>query len=696
MILKPNCTNTFTSMKFTRQLLLLTIATALLSTPALRAQCDVKATMKADFAYKSNAFLLAADLYKKAKGKAKKDKAAKICIQYHIAKCYSKMGEFKKAETQFKSLTSKEGADAYIYLDYANVVKVQGRYEEAKVLFEKYKELNPSDPRGEIGAQSCDLAIKWKDNPTCYQVENMKEWNTKQMDFAAAYASKKMNHVIFTSNRPKSYGGENLISGELWEDMYESKKDKQNKWSVPTALSDEINTKNTDGVGVMDGKFRTLYFTRCFSSKKDGSYCQIYKSTRQGQTWTAAEKLGLSTDSFVTGHPTITADAKFMIFASNMKGGFGGMDLWYATYDKKQKDFVNPVNLGPEINSADNEMYPFLKSDGTLYFSSNRPEGMGGLDIFKAVSTGENTWGNPENMKSPINSESDDFGIFFETGKETGFLSSNRAKGVGSDDIYRFYVPEATITLSGTVRDKDTREVIEGATVEMKDKEGNVITATSDKTGFYKLEIPFGVEYDMQATKKDYYNDVNRASTAGLDPMINCKDTNIVADFNLKTTKVVLEFEIQFIFNQAEPLKEYVDSVNNLLLIIQDNPQVVVEIGAHTDSRGSTESNQKLSERRANWIVAYLIEKGIPADRLVAKGYGEEQPRELTKNMTGLTSGRVFEKGTVLTEEYINGLKTSEGDKQFEDAHTLNRRVSFKILSEDYKGTAPKEDDDAE
>lgn len=681
-------------MRFTK--LTFFLIASMLPVMKISAQCKVKATAKADYAYITNSYSLAIEQYSKAKSKVKKDKAAKSCIDYHLAKCYLKLRDFKKAESKFKAITKTEGVEPVVYLEYANLLKSQGRYEEAKPLYEKYAKMKPSDPTGEIGAKSCEMAVQWINNPSCYQVENRKEWNTKEMDFSPMIASKKGNEVIFSTNRAKSYGRNNPIANELYEDLWKSTKGKDGKWSTPVSLEDPINSEKSEGASTMDSKYRVLYFTRCVSNKKDGSYCAIYKTQRTGNKWNEPEKLELGGDSgTVTGHPTLTDNGQVLIFASNMAGGEGGMDLWYATYDRKKKTFVNPVNLGKEINTRDNEMYPHLRLDGNLYFSSDKPEGMGGLDIYKSVSVGDNKWGKPENMKYPLNSAGDDFGIIFESGKEQGYLSSNRQGGKGSDDIYSFSIPQATITLSGTVRDKETNQPLQNAKVELKDPEGKLVEIKTDATGFYKKDIPFGVTYDMTASKEKYFNDVNRASSFGLDPLINCKDTTIIADFYLKPIKEVT-FEIQFVFTKAQIFPEHIQDIKNLYTILIDNPTLVVEIGGFTDSRGDNKSNQALSERRSQAIIDSLIEMGIEKERLTKKGYGEEVPRTLKEDMKGFETGYIFPKGTVLTDEYLNKLKTEQGDKVFEDGHRLNRRIEMKVLRDDHKPkNPPKDDDDA-
>lgn len=674
----------------------LMVGLALMAAQPAMAQCGHKGTAKADFAYISNNFPEAIKLYQKASGKVGKDKSMKACVAFMVAKCYLKMNEYRRATSQLKKVLRYDPKNAAAVYEYASLLKAEGAYEEAMSEFKKYKQLEPNDPRGELGLKSCELAIQWKNNPTCYQVENVKAWNTRDMEFSPFISSRRQDEIIFTSNRKfkgKGAGKEWGTHGGVPEDLYLVEAERRsNEWKEPKRL-EGLSSEHSEGAGAMDNRYSYMYFTRCFQDKKNGSGCRILKTRRMGTKWAEPENIEIAPDSFVTAHPTISGDGKYMVFASNMTGTKGGMDLWVAEYQRRAKTFVEPKNLGDEINTTDNEVYPHLKLDGTLYFSSNRPEGMGGLDIYKAELTGDKTWGKVENMMYPINSPKDDFGIMFERGQEKGYLSSNREGSRGLDDIWAFSIPTATITLSGTVVDVDSRAPLENATVELTNPDGEKKTITTDKMGFYKMDIPFGVTYDMQATKENYYNDVNRASSMGLDPLKTCKDTNIIADFALKTTKVSLEFEIQFVFDKKEVEPEYMDTVKNLQIILEDNPRLKVEIGAHTDARGNDEYNRKLSERRANEIVRLLVDAGIDPNRLVPNGYGETEPRKLLKDMKGLKTGYIFAKDTVMTEEYINALRTSESEDVFEDAHRINRRVTLKILSEDFKPGTPKEEE---
>ncbi len=661
-------------------------------------QCDTKITAKADFAYSTNSFGAAIEEYDKALSKAGRDKALKSCIQYQIARCHLHLNDYKNASKEFKKLLKNLPENPVFHYEYGNLLKSEGLYEEAKEQFKEYVAKAPDDERGPMAIKSCEDAIAFIKSPTCHKVENMKVWNSKESDYSPIIADKKGTEVYFTSNRAKSTGKENQLWDLLNEDFWSSKKDKKGtKWSTPELLlgGETVNSTFSEGSGDMDKKFSTLYFSRCFggkeAKKEGGSGCRIYQVKQIGNKWDVPVQIALFPDSFVCVHPTVSGDGKYMIFASNYPDGSqGGMDLWMAAYNKKEKSFANPVNMGPGINSPAHEMFPYLKADGSLYMSSDRVSGLGGLDLYvcpKKVGD-KPAFEAPENLKYPLNSEGDDFGIVFEIGKESGYLSSNRKGGRGHDDIYHFEAPLAKILLTGTVRDIDTKEVIAGATVKFDDGV-NKFEATTDATGFYKKEIPFGVGYKIVASKKDYYDGENKASTHELDPLKVCKDTNLVADIFLKTQKVDLEFEIQFVFDKCFPFQEFNDTIDVMVQILNENPTMVAEIGGHTDSRGTHEYNMTLSQCRAQAIVDSLIARGIPKERLVAKGYGETEPRVLHKDFVGPDSKFTFPKDTKLTDDYINGFKGDE--KKFEDAHRFNRRIHMHKISDAY---VPKKEDD--
>jgi peptidoglycan-associated lipoprotein len=651
-------------------------------------KCGNKYSEEGDKLYEAGFYYQAYMAYEKSLKKASKDKEAKACITYQIARCFHKIGDLKKA-IQWYTKADKAGYDddPYMFLTVALAQKKQGEYEAAKLSFEEYAKRNPEDPRGDLGAKSCVNAAKWRDNPTCYQVNNLKVLNSKADDYAPVYASKKSDVIIFTSSREGAKGKPDGIVGELPEDLFQVKIDKKGKWSSPVALSDNINTKSSEGASAINKKFNTLYFTRCASDKRKKVGCQIFESKKQGQDWAEAVLIELAADSLVSGHPAISADGNTLIFASNMPGGQGGMDLWMAQFDRRKKTFANPVNLGPEINSPANEMYPYLRADDKLYFSSDRIEGMGGLDIYKADLLEPNKWGKVENMRSPVNSEGDDFGIVFDGINEKGLFTSDRKGGRGGDDIYTFDVSKSALNIIATVYDVDTKKPVSGAKVMFTPTNGEPKELTTDATGKVNLqEASFNELYQLVASKEKYFNGQGQASTQGIDPLYNCKDSTITVDLFIKTSDVPLMYDVLFEFNKCFFYPEFSDTLDKIVKIMKENPKMRVELGAHTDSRGSNQSNLKLSECRAEEVVRYVVSKGIEKERLISKGYGEEEPRVLEKEIDGIPSG------TKLTEEFINSLPTEDARER---AHKLNRRVTLKKIADDYvPKTVPKKEEE--
>jgi peptidoglycan-associated lipoprotein len=643
--------------------------------------CGNKYSEEGDKLYAAGMYYQAYLAYEKNLKKASKDKDAKACITYQIARSFHKINDLKKAVQCYqKADKANYKNDETLNLTIGLALKSQGEYEAAKAEFTQHAKINPEDPRGDLGAKSCDNAVKWRDNPTCYTVTNLKALNNKADDYSPVFASKKSDVMIFTSSREGSTGKPDGIVGQLPEDLFTAKLDKKGTWSKATPLSSNINSKGSEGAAAINKKFNTLYFTRCALEKRKTMGCQIFQSKKQGNDWAAGEKIEISDDSLVTGHPAISADGNTMVFASNMPGGQGGMDLWLATFDRRKKTFANPVNLGPEINSPGNEMYPYLRADDKLYYSSDRIEGMGGLDIYKAELLQPNKWGKPENMRSPINSEGDDFAIVFDGINEKGMLTSSRKGGRGGDDIYQFEVSKSSINIVATVYDVDTKLPVSGAKVNFKPTNSDAKELVTDATGKANLtQANYNEMYNLVASKEKYFNGQGKASTQGIDPLYNCKDSTINVELFIKTSDVPLLYDVLFEYTKCNYYPEFTDTLDKIVKILKENPRMRVELSAHTDARGSNASNQKLSECRALEVLKYVESKGIEKERLTSKGEGEEKPRTLDKNIEGFT------KGTVLTEDFINKLAT---EAEREKAHKLNRRVEMKKIDDGY---IPKE-----
>jgi peptidoglycan-associated lipoprotein len=693
-------------MKICRLLLTTFIATCLLASATF---AQKNWAQDADNAFKYKQYYEAVGLYKKAYSKVKQNKVEKARIIFQTAECYRMTNDTKQAETWYKKAISIKYPDVLATLYYADMLKINEKYEDAIVQYNAYKELAPDDPRGAKGAESCTLAQQWKDNPSRYEVENVKQFNTKEMDFAVTYYDKKYKQVVFTSSRDGATGSDyDVWTGQNFSDLWLTAQDKKGTWSTPATVGENINTKFNEGAACLNDKCNEMYFTRCGVEKKKELTCQIYVSKKKGTAWDIPEPLTLGADSFTYGHPSLSSDELTLYFASDMDGTYGGKDIWKVTRTKKTKPWDKAINLGNKINTEGNEMYPFLRDDGVLFFASDGLLGMGGLDIFKVEKVGDN-FGTPTNMKYPINSAGDDFAIVFEGKLEKGYLSSNRKGGKGSDDIYSFYQPPLIFTLTGTICNDSSKttpkEMIKGAIITLSGSDGTIITDTTDALGAYKFDkaqFLGNTSYEIKVEAKGYFGAKGKESTVGLE-----RSKDFVHDFCLipiPKTAIVLP-EIRYGLDQYILEPQYQDSLNGLIKTLEDNPQLVIELGSHTDARGSLEYNDTLSYNRAKSVIDYLISKGIAGDRMVPHGYGERVPRTLTKNiiMTEYVKGGVvvtmktpitFTKGTVLTEDYINAFQGNES--KFEAAHQLNRRTEFKVLRDDYVPTnnsnAPKID----
>lgn len=653
---------------------------------------------EADKAFDNKEYFNSIELYKKAYTKAKR-KEEKALIIFKTAECYRMIGDSKQAEAWYMKAIKANFSDPKVKLYLAESKKAQEKYNDALIEYNNYKKEVPSDPRGEDGAKSCELAQKWKDNPTRYKVDNMAMINTKDPDFGPAYTDKKYNKLFFTSMRPGVTGAAlDGTTGENYSDIFETSQDKNGKWSTPLSMGEPINTKDNEGLPSVTKKGDMIFFTRCIVEKNKETYNQLWVAMKKGNAWDAPTKLPFCVDSLKFAAPSISADGLTLFFSSNLPGGQGDNDIWMSKFDKKEKKWGAPINLGPGINTTGNDVFPFIHDDGTLYFSSNGHLGMGGLDIFRAEKKGEDQWGNVTNMKYPINSAGDDFGIIFEGKKERGYLSSNREGTKGADDLWSFILPPLIFTIDGVVSDCKFKETISGVTVKLVGSDGSSVETKTDAAGYYKFADNGTSRYVNPNTS--YVITViageaktNQAKLGFLNSSDKAKETTVGVE-EAKTYKhdfclVPIEREIRFpdvLYDlaKADLRPESQDSLNFLYQTLIDNPTIVIELSSHTDFRGSDKDNQVLSEARAKSCVDYLISKGIPAERMVAKGYGEKRPLEVKD-----AEGNVL---YTLSEAYITKTTKGQSKEEFEALMQKNRRTVFSVLRKDYVDpNAPKE-----
>lgn len=651
-----------------RRIAFFIISGLLISVQPLEAQKKEKDS-RATMAYEAGEYFAAIDLYKKAYSKvSEKEKKAEII--YKIAECYRITGDPRQAALWYKKALQQDYQDPNLYLRYGQALMRSGKFEEALEQFQLYKDLIPDDPRGSWGIESAKVAQEWIDNPTGYVVENMRYFNSSQRDWNPAYANEDYMEVMFTSTREDAQGKEtNGATGQSFADIFSSTMDRKGKWSVPVPV-ESLNSEFEDGSPNFSSDFSTIYITRCKVGKNQQTACQIYTSKKSGTEWSEPQSLDITGDSITSAHPAISPDGSQLYFVSDMPGTIGENDIWVVNLEEGK--WGTPKNLGEEINTPGNELFPYVHADGTLYFSSDSRVGLGGLDIFKAKKDETGSW-MVENLKSPINSVDDDFGIVFESELERGFFSSGR-KGRGNDEIFSFVLPPLEFAVNGLVRDDRTNNLLNGAKVTAVGSDGITIESTTGEDGAFRFMLKPSTDYVFIAGKPGYLRGKARESTKGLD---QSKEFDVTV--YLSSTERVIELpNIFYDFAKWDLRPESMVSLDNLVETLNDNPNITIELMSHTDSRGAPADNEALSQKRAQSVVDYLISKGIAPDRLQAKGYGESQPKVVDEKI--LEEYKFLKLEDVLTESYINQLPVD----QQEQAHQINRRTEFKVLSTDY------------
>ena len=627
--------------------------------------------IKADKAFSLEQYVKAAELYKKAYQKTK-IRAVKAEIIFKQAECYRMSGNIKRAESYYKRAIKAKYPDVVVYLRYADVLRMQDDLVEAKIQYTKYLEMNPMDVNGEMGLKSCDFAMKWKDLPTRYKVELMPLVNSRNSDYSPAFGNGEYTEMYFTSSRKGGLTDKvDDRTGEPFSDVYFTKINKKGKWSVPVVVAEPINTTGNEGSVALNKRGTVMYLTQCKVEKKKALGCGIYVSKRKGKLWGALQLLQIKVDSNTSiGHPALSEDEKILIFSSDLSGGYGGKDLWISVKGKRNT-WSDPVNLGPMVNTPGDEMFPFLHTDGTIYFSSNGHVGMGGLDIYKTSQDENGAYKLPVNLKSPVNSSADDFSMIIEKDGERGYLTSSRDGGKGGDDIYQFELPPLQLALKGIVTDSKTGAIMTGIKVQLIGNDGTANEVETDNTGTYEFILKPLTSYEIVVNTEGYLNKSVNETTVGIE-----NNKVFVVDLSVDPVKkeVILP-RIEYDFNKYDLRPQSIADLDLLAETLKDNLNVVIELKSHTDYVGSNAQNNKLSQQRADACVAYLISQGIDAGQLVAKGIGEKEPFVIEAK-----DGR-FKEGDVLTESYIKKIRFK---KNKEKANQFNRRTSFKVLREDY------------
>lgn len=630
--------------------------------------CSKKTVKDAEEAWTKKEYSKSADIYRSIyRSIPKEDKAE---VAFKIAEGYRLYNNYRNALRWYQRADkAKYGPDAVLM--QARMQKRQEEYAEAIILFNKYLKDEPNDEQAKKDLKGAELALKWKESQECilFKVENVKRLNSNKSDYCA-YPMKK-DGLIFTSDREggvsrSTYGWTGGGYHDLWVSTFKKRRGRITI-NKPVLLKGTANTKYNDGTPTLNSKGSIMYYTQCGGADGKVKTCQIFQSNRKGRdNWDDPIMLPFCDTSYTYGHPSLSPDGRTLYFSSNMPGGFGGKDIWMVKFVKRGKTWTDPINLGPAINTKDDEMYPSISPDGTtLFFSSNGHVGMGGLDMFKSTGTGDE-WSEPENLKYPLNSGADDFSLVYKYKDNTsGYFTSNRNGGRGADDIWEFFPVPQEFKISGVVKDCKTGLPVKNAGVFISnDKDSNKIVLRTDKNGFYSMPLTRDVSYELYADKnEDFYTGSIQAiqSTKNL---ICSKD--LVQNFEMCRLDLERMFNVRGIlydldkaFIREDAAKILDDSVVSLL---KRFPTVTIELGSHTDCRASHEYNRDLAQRRADSAVAYIISRGIDSARLVAKGYGEDSL-------------------------YVKKCKCDLSDTRnicTEWEHQLNRRTTVRITSVDY------------
>ena len=637
--------------------------------------CGADAYMKkGDQHYAIGEYFDAAEQYKKAyTNTPAKEKTTRGKRAVKLAECYRRINFTQKAIAAYNNVIRYGQADSLTHLRLAQQLMKTGNYKQAEKNFAIALDSLPHSAVARNGLKSAQLAPTWKKEGSQYTVRRENLFNSRRADYSPMLSGTDNDRLYFTSTRNQTKGDElSGITGTKTADIFFSQKDESGKWTKPQTIDTELNSDHDEGTCSFSPDGRVMYLTQCVADPSYPRYATICTSQRNDAAWGKSSPLVITKDTLSSfAHPAVSPDGQWLYFVSDMPGGVGGLDIWRARI--LSNGGVGSVeNLGRPINTEADEMFPTFRPNGDLYFSSNGHPGMGGLDIFIAIadSIGQVTIEHPG---YPLNSEADDFGMTFEGLNNQGFFSSNRGDARGWDHIYSFYNPEIVQTVKGWVYEKDGYE-LPGAVVYMVGNDGTNLKLSVRGDGSFTQRIKPNVDYVLLGTCKGYLNHQEQLRVA---PVTESQET--VLQFPLASIMApVLIDNIFYDFDKATLRPESMASLDELVKLLNENPNVTIELSAHCDYKGSAEYNKALSQRRAESVVKYLIEKVIDRERLTPVGYGKDKPKTIKKRVA--EKYEFMKADDVLTEEYIKSLKPDEQEL----CNQLNRRTEFRVLRTTY------------
>lgn len=613
----------------------------------------------------------AAQEYAKAYTKTPpKQKEKRGMIAYKVAESNRKMNYFSKAQAAYRNAVRYKYTDTLTYFYLAEMERYNKEYKRAAQDYQSYLDMHPDHRRSLIGLASCEQAQEIKDRGSAYTVKEEKNFRSTYMDYAPAFNGED---IYFSSTRRDCNGDDvNGVTGMKSGDIFYMQKDEKGKWKRYEAVDETVNSKFDEGACSFTPDGTTMYFTRC---RVDATYprmAEIYVSMRSDAAWGEPKLCELAKDTLSSyAHPAVAPGGNYLYFVSDMPGGYGGLDIWRVTLTGGS---FGPVeNLGAEINTDGDEMFPTFRPNGDLYFSSNGRVGLGGLDIYMArMDTLTNHWV-VDHLPSPVNSNGDDHSMTFAGELNQGYFSSNRANRRGWDRIYSFYCPEVVQTVKGWVYEQDGYE-LPNAVVYIVGDDGTNKKATIQLDGSFEETVKPGVRYLYLATCEGYMNFKQELAV----PQVE-ESEEYVLQFPLPSLDIpVLVRNVFYEFDKATLTPQSIPALEGLIGLLRQNPGIVIELSSHCDYRGSDEYNERLSQARAESVVNYLTTHGIEKDRVVAKGYGESRPKVITKKFAERYP--FLNPGDTLTEAYIKTFPEAQQDS----CNALNRRTEFSVIKTTY------------
>ena len=634
-----------------------------------------QAMKKGDKFYAIGEYFDAATQYRKAYSQTPaKEKKLKGERAMKLAECYRRINFTNKAITAYNNVVRNKQEDSLTHFYLGQLYLKNGNYKEAakqfKMASDSLPETNPHWQLARNGQKSALMAPKWKKEGSDYTVKRENLFNSRRAEYSPMLTGENDNQLFFTSTRNQAQGDEySGITGAKAADIFMSQKDDKGKWGKPQAIDSELNSDFEEGACCFSPDGRTMYLTLCKTDPNYPRYATIVASHRNDAVWGKSSEIVISKDSLYSyAHPAVSPDGEWLYFVSDMPGGQGGYDLWRCRL--LGNDAVGALeNLGTTVNTPGDEMFPTFRPNGDMYFSSNGHPGLGGLDIF-ILKKGTRTLEHP---LSPLNSQGDDFGMTFEGRLNKGFFCSNRGDNRGYDHIYSFYNPEIVQTVRGWVYEQDGYE-LPAAQVYMVGNDGTNLKLSVRGDGSFTQEIKPGVDYVFLGTCKGFLNHQEQLHVETAK-----KSEEYVLQFPLANISApVLIENIFYDFDKATLRPESQKALDELVKLLNENPNITIELSAHTDYKGSDLYNERLSQRRAESVVNYLIANGIAADRLTPKGYGEGKPKKIKRKVA--EKYQFLKEGDILTENFIVQLP----EEQQEQCNQLNRRTEFIVLRTTY------------